>query len=344
MSSSPHATQTDSEATDVVRLLVEAGRSDPAIETYNGENCYDLLASTEKAQPGLFIWLLRKTTFQYDPHHRDADGCTATMKLCSMPGATCADIDKLVYLGADVNAKIELPEDYAGTYESGWTALHIATLQLASFKRKSQSSFLAHKERTRHLLRIKADVHALSTRGETPTDITMRYLSRRAFDIWHEILLDAGYDSREFVKKEIAIHAHVPWFVMNWCEINLMALFGVHEEPDDILSEIELSDLFTARDETPTFTEKFYSHRGYYENSDDSNDPGDMFGDDIEPILNPRPRTVAERREERRANWRRQRLNRERDPYITQDGNFSHLLWNGSNERYDWILYGRLGS
>lgn len=52
------------------------------------------------------------------------------MKLDFMLAATDADLDALMYVSADINARMELGMNDDHPYEAGWTALHIAIVYL----------------------------------------------------------------------------------------------------------------------------------------------------------------------------------------------------------------------
>ncbi|KAI9780629.1 MAG: hypothetical protein M1816_002790 [Peltula sp. TS41687] len=316
----------------VVRLLVAGGHANPAMETSSGENCYDLIARTKQSHSDLFIWLLRQTTFDFDPHRRDVDGCTPIMKLSIMSNATYNDMEDLIYLGADVNAKVQPPEDYVGLYEPGWTVLHVVLAHMKPGKNDLQ-------ERIRCLLEQGADVHALSDRGETPTDITFRCYTREKFDIWISVLEESGYDIKEFVTKEIRMHADVAWYVMNWCDYYLEALLDLDEDLEMDLKDCLSSHLFEAREldnvQQPKSDCNDVSTDSLENDTNDWSWLDDLNSDS--PVLSVDEQR-AELREWMRNTWHRLRPGQELWRSGGRSGGWTY--WNSHHSREEWILYG----
>ncbi len=227
---------TDGQVPDVVRYLVRRG-ADPTIETDTGENCFDLITSRAlKWPPSLLLWLVRSCQLGPDPDHRGPNGLTALMNVFFMLLATHTDLDELLSLNADINGRYEGWVPGEGRYDPGWTPLHIAILHL--FGRDADAKSLAtRRDRVEYLVSRGADPHALSDRGETPTDVALRFPSSARFETWCAILQESGYDLKEFAKKEIELHADVRWYAMNWCDYYLIALLELDDEPEDELME-----------------------------------------------------------------------------------------------------------
>ncbi len=255
--------------------------------------------------------------------------------------AAQADLDELFYFQANINARIERIEDQELPYEAGWTLLHIAIAQV--LREEDGKDEFAHlrKERVRYLVAQGADCHALSDRGETPTDVALRFPSSYRFDRWREVLLEMGFDLREFARREIAAHVEISWYAMNWCDYYLIALLGLDDAPEDDLMTVNTWGPFAARDDQPTPGEALAQIQLAEGSKEEASDEEDDFWDFLdEPDLEPVDLTAAERRRQRRAELKKGRL---RLP-----GLWYHMIicgafdrWNDSHERSEWVLYGR---
>ncbi|KAI9887118.1 MAG: hypothetical protein M1823_001108 [Watsoniomyces obsoletus] len=294
---------TDGQVPDVIRFLVRHG-ADPTFETDTGENCFDLITSRAlKWPPSLLLWLVRSCQYGPDPNHRGPNGLTALMNVFFMLLASHTDLDELLSLNADINGRYQglaLDEDQ---YDAGWTPLHIAVLHL--FPKKADAQSLAiRRDRVEYLVSRGADPHALSDRGETPTDVALRFGSSARFRTWCTILQESGYDLREFAKKEIEMHADVRWYAMNWCDYYLIALLELDDEPEDELMDIVTTGPFAERDRLPMWGEP--ADAGHV--LEDDSDSDDEFREFLNSLVADwRPSTVMEKRREMRADLKRKR-------------------------------------
>lgn len=320
----------DDDVPRLVRLLVEFGGSDPSLENDDGCNCYDLISSYAYRWPvAVQLWLFRQTVFDFDPNHRDPQGLMTFMKVRFLLAAAPADLDALFDRVDDINATVELPDDHSHSYEAGWTILHIAVVHLLQ-RVACPVDAAARVDRVRYLLQRGADPHALSDRGETPTDIALRHVTLRLFNTWRDILCETGYNLREFVKAEIAVHSCVRWYAMNWCDYHLITLLELDDESKDELLDINTSGLFRSRDDTPlSIYDEMAVDPDFFVIPDDS--------DDDRP-----PLTISEKRRKRRAVIKKWRLTPRpmHQPGVSNIA-LEEIHWNARHEKADWILYGR---
>ena len=298
------------------------------MENDDGYNCYDLISSHAYRWPvAVQIWLFRQTVFDFDPNHCDPQGLMTFMKVKFLLAAAPADLDALFDRVDDINAKVELPDGHAHSYEAGWTILHIAVVHLLQ-RAASPVDLAAWSDRVRYLLQRGADPHALSARGDTPTDIALRTAPPNPFNVWRDILCETGYDLWEFVKAEIAVHSSVQWYAMNWCDYYLISLLELDDEPEDELMDVNTSGFFRSRDDAPlSGYEVMVVDENLFAFPDNS--------DDDRP-----PMTISEKRRQRRADTKRWRLS-QRPQHRPGIPILSSSRWNARHERADWILYGR---
>ncbi|KAI9744997.1 MAG: hypothetical protein M1835_002634, partial [Candelina submexicana] len=145
-----------------LRVLVGSGQANPSIKTDEGLTCYDLIRSERMGgSTALLIWLLRETSFDFDPNHRDHLGQALLMRFAVSTLASDT-LDLLLSLGADINARVTETED-ADPRSIGTTALHFAASPILRLNAATAT--------TKQLLSRGADPHILSANGESPTHI-----------------------------------------------------------------------------------------------------------------------------------------------------------------------------
>jgi hypothetical protein len=154
-----------------------------------------------------------------------------------MQQASCTtdivSIKDLLALGADLDARVlDMPEAYCR--DIGATALHFAGMH---YRTSPQGRFFERPSTSC----AKADPHVMSSCGHTVTDWVLEYHHYTIFLHWRRILLELGFDLKAFVRKEIDVHADIPWYASNNVDEYVLAHFGFHH---DLMSQqVQLNSL-----------------------------------------------------------------------------------------------------
>ncbi|KAI9747940.1 MAG: hypothetical protein M4579_007352 [Chaenotheca gracillima] len=208
-----------SETLELVRVLVDVAGCDPFQEDAEGKSYFSRCISFRLTQQNLAIirWLLRHHTFQQDPDEMNSRGFTFLIELMLSGHGREEDIDCLLRIGANINARSSF-DDWNFPY---WTALHCAVYG-------ARQNLRAHIPLIKYLIRSGADLHALARTAETATDLIWIWHNDDPdnFLQWRDMLIDLGYDLLDFVEKEAEAHANSKWFHDNLCEEALLLNFG----------------------------------------------------------------------------------------------------------------------
>ncbi|KAI9721239.1 MAG: hypothetical protein M1812_002400 [Candelaria pacifica] len=358
-----------------LRVLVGAGKSNPSVEDDEGLTCYDLIRSERMCgSTALLTWLLRATSYDFDPDHRDQFGRTLLMRLADnsiAPGT----LDSLLSLGANINARVTQTEQ-TDPRSVGMTALHFVAFRILHVDVATSTA--------KELLSRGADPHILSNTGESPTDVVLRAWGYQKFLLWYTTLDELGYDLKEFLREEIAAHAAVPWFRYTKCEEYVTLQFGFSRKYDADSAVTLYQSLLDEGNDDPEEDPEMISHDELDELDDEvslfsSSNDGDVgsptseylsaeeqniFSDNEDTIERrtttsttfeqPLPRLADPRLSSSRArSWKLYRLllknpqvedwdSLGEGAWILYKRSFSSSSWRLWNERHDelqWVLY-----
>ncbi|KAI9747680.1 MAG: hypothetical protein M4579_007415, partial [Chaenotheca gracillima] len=213
---------------ELVRILVDVAGCDPFQDNLEGESFFGRCVSSRLSEDNLTTirWLLRHPNFQQDPDQLTAKGQTLLMELVLLGPGREDDIDCLLRVGADINARMSF-DDWEFPK---WTVLHCAVFGACHDLR-------AHIALIKHLIRRGADPHALARTGETPTDLIWIWHQDDPdnFLLWRDMLVDLGFDLLEFVEKEAEAHVSYKWFHNNLCAEALLLNFGFVPDFEDVV-------------------------------------------------------------------------------------------------------------
>lgn len=224
----------DTDLGDTIRVLVEHTEVDMNAESADGNTCFDLAVRKTDARP-FARWLLQKAPLDFDVDHRNTRGKTLLMQQASCT-TDIVSIKDLLALGADLDARVlDMPEAYCR--DIGATALHFAGMH---YRTSPQGRFF---EKAKYLLCQGADPHVMSSCGHTVTDWVLVYHHYTIFLHWRRILLELGFDLKAFVRKEIDVHADIPWYASNNVDEYVLAHFGFSPRFDESTGAIEFLTL-----------------------------------------------------------------------------------------------------
>ncbi|KAI9748105.1 MAG: hypothetical protein M4579_007313, partial [Chaenotheca gracillima] len=216
---------------EMVRILVDVAGCDPFQENLEGKSFFGRCINIRLSEDNLMTirWLLRHPNFQHDPDQLNSKGHTLLMEFVLLGPGHEEDIDCLLQVGADVNARMS-SDDWEFP---SWTALHCAVY--AARKRLTAYTALI-----KHLVQRGADVHAVSRKGVSVTDLiwTLHKDDTKNFLLWRDLLLDLGHNLLEFVEKEVEAHTSFKWFQGNLCAEALLLNFGFVPDLKELVVDV----------------------------------------------------------------------------------------------------------